>query len=151
MRAGLSRIRRGVVGAGRPEVVSRGIQRQIRTAAKGRCEYCRMPAMYDTAAFHIDHVIARQHGGLTVRSNLAFCCAYCNANKGPNIASIDPRTRRLVRLFHPRMDRWSDHFAWRGARLKGLTGCGRATVALLRINDPVNVTLRESLLAEGVF
>jgi len=35
--------------------------------------------------------------------------------------------------------------------LIGRTPVGRVTVALLRINDPFRVELREGLIAEGVF
>jgi hypothetical protein len=47
------------------------------------------------------------------------------------------------------MDRWEEHFAWDGARLKGRTAKGRATIGVLRINRPEYVALREALLEEG--
>jgi hypothetical protein len=70
-------------------------------------------------------------------------------HKGPNIAGIDPATRNIVPLYHPRQDRWGEHFRWVGARLIGLTPRGRATIVVLAINDPVNMSLRRSLQAEG--
>jgi hypothetical protein len=51
--------------------------------------------------FHVDHVVARQHGGRTDLSNLALACMHCNRHKGPNIAGSDPRTGEIVRLFDP--------------------------------------------------
>jgi hypothetical protein len=42
---------------------------------------------------------------------------------------------QLVRLFHPRRDVWSDHFARHGDRILGLTAIGRGTVQLLDMND----------------
>jgi hypothetical protein len=39
---------------------------EVRERAGHVCEYCRMPeAFYPTLPFPIDHIIARQHGGLT--------------------------------------------------------------------------------------
>jgi hypothetical protein len=42
------------------------------------CEYCRMAQDCDDLTFEIDHVIARKHGGLTIASNLALSCFWCN-------------------------------------------------------------------------
>ncbi len=33
-----------------------------------------MPHVYDELPFEIDHVVAEQHGGRTVASNLALAC-----------------------------------------------------------------------------
>ena len=65
-----------------------------------------------------------------------------SAYKGPNLSSIDPETRTLVALFHPRADLWSDHFVVRDGRIVGLTTRGRATVRLLNMNAPRRVELR---------
>jgi len=54
-----------------------------------------------------------------------------------------------VPLFHPRRDRWTDHFAWEGAVVIGRTPVGRATVQLLAMNDWQRVELRENLQALG--
>src|SRR5439155_10585908 len=64
---------------------------------------------------------------------------------------VDPRTRRLTRLFHPRRRKWSQHFRWNGPVLVGRTAIGRTTIAVLRINLPARVDHRASLIAEGVF
>jgi 5-methylcytosine-specific restriction endonuclease McrA len=78
--------------------------------AQGRCEYCQLPQAYSTLAFEIDHILARKHGGLTTPGNLALTCFYCNSFKGSNLAGIDPRSRKLARLFHPRRHKWKKHF-----------------------------------------
>jgi hypothetical protein len=101
--------------------------------------------------FQIDHVLAEKHGGTTEFSNLALACLHCNLFKGPNIAGFDGQTRRVVRLFNPRRDRWSRHFLWRGATLVGRTSIGRVTVDVLNINDPDYLKAREELIAEGLF
>jgi len=84
--------------------------------------------------FQIDHIIAEQHGGRASLSNLAYSCLPCNKRKGPNLAGVDPKTRRLVRLFHPRRHRWQRHFRWDGPILRGRTPVGRATIRVLGIN-----------------
>lgn len=78
-------------------------------------------------------------------------CHFCNRNKGPNLAGIDKKTRDLSKLYHPRLDRWDDHFQWRGPRLRGLTPTGRVTIQVMAINDPLAVALRRELIREGVF
>ena len=77
---------------------------EVRERAGHAGEYCRMPeASYPTVPFPIDHIIARQHGGLTIPENLALSCLHDNTHKGPNIAGIDPLTARCVHLHdsHP--------------------------------------------------
>ena len=119
--------------------------------AGGTCEYCRMPQRFDRLRFQIDHIIAQKHGGATSQNNLALACFACNNHKGPNIAGVDPETRNVVELFHPRTENWVEHFEWSSAVLVGSTPKGRTTIHVLRINLPHRVELRESLIEEGVF
>lgn len=127
------------------------LERRVRRRARGRCEYCRFPRFASEFTFPIDHIIARQHGGATEADNLVQSCPHCNAHKGPNIAGLDPRTRELTRLYHPRLDRWREHFAWMGAVLEGLTPIGRTTIEVLAINALDMVAAREALIDEGRF
>jgi hypothetical protein len=114
------------------------------------CEYCRLPQTASCIVrFHVEHIIARQHGGQTEPDNLALACSYCNFHKGPNIAGLDPESGQLVPLFHPRRDRWKDHFGWKGATIVGRTPIGRATAELLAMNDWQRTELRENLQALG--
>jgi hypothetical protein len=124
----------------------------VRLRAGNVCEYCRMPQeFYPTVVFPIDHVIARQHAGLTVLSNLALSCLHCNSFKGPNIAGLDPKTRKLTRLFNPRRHKWSKHFRWHGPHVVGQTAIGRVTVMVLAMNASELVEVRRSLIEEGIF
>jgi hypothetical protein len=66
--------------------------------AGSACEYCLIPQAFYPAPFEIDHIIARQHQGLTRAGNLALSCIHCNSHKGPNIAGRDPVTRKLTPL-----------------------------------------------------
>jgi hypothetical protein len=115
------------------------------------CEYCQMPQAFSLLPFEIDHVIARKHHGKTLASNLALACAYDNAFKGPNIGGLDPRSRRLVRLFHPRRHMWHYHFRWHSAVLIGRTAIGRATIEVLAINHPFRIEQRQALIDAGLF
>ncbi len=114
------------------------------------CEYCHIPQSFYPVAFEIDHIIARQHGGRTSIGNLALSCLHCNIHKGPNIAGLDPATRKLTRLFNPRNHKWAWHFVWDGPYLIGRTPIGRTTVAVLAMNDPDLVALREALIDGGI-
>lgn len=127
------------------------LERLVRRRARLICEYCEMPQEYDDLPFEIDHILARKHGGQTVARNLALACFPCNNHKGPNIAGRDPRTGRIVRLFHPRRHKWHQHFQWDDAFLIGRTSIGRATIAVLEINLAYRVTLRQALIAESLF
>ena len=119
--------------------------------ARGLCEYCRMPQSASKLTFPIDHIIARQHGGETTPENLAMCCGRCNLSKGPNIAGLDPASKELTRLFHPRKDEWAKHFRYEGVVIVGLTDVGRTTITVLAMNQPHQRAVRQALLDDGVF
>ena len=97
-------------------------------------------------------LIAQKHGGASEADNLALSCfCYYNSFKGPTIAGFHPASGRVFRLYHPRKDRWERHFRWNGPVLEGRTAIGDVTVAVLSINHPDAVAVREALLEEGVF
>lgn len=124
----------------------------VRQRAGRRCEYCRLHEHDDPLfPFHIEHIIARQHRGTDSLSNLALSCEQDNLHKGPNLAGIDPITKRLTRLFNPRRHKWSRHFRWEGPILVGRTAIGRTTVAVLGMNLPHRVGLRAALIAADRF
>ncbi len=88
--------------------------------AHQRCEYCLIHQ--DDEPFyrlHVEHVIAKQHGGADHPDNLALACHHDNEHKGPNLSGIDPKTGKVVRLFHPRRQRWSRHFRFAGPIIVG--------------------------------
>ncbi|HEX8199925.1 MAG TPA: HNH endonuclease [Isosphaeraceae bacterium] len=121
----------------------------VRRRAGDACEYCGL-AQEDVpfAVFHVEHVIPKQHGGTDDPSNLALACHHCNYHKGPNLAGIDPESREIVPLFHPRADPWHEHFEARGSVLLGRTPTGRATVRVLAMNTVDRIELRAALLGE---
>jgi hypothetical protein len=75
-----------------------------------------------------------EHGGRGDSENLALACYHCNACKGRNLSGLDPESGALVRLFHPRQDRWDEHFERNGVLIVGSQCVGRATVGLLKMN-----------------
>jgi hypothetical protein len=126
------------------------LRRQVAERAQHRCEYCGVAQIHQpVVVFHVEHILAQQHGGSDSIDNLALSCHRCNLQKGPNLASIDPDTGELTRLFHPRNDRWLDHFSVRHGRILGLTAIGRTTAALLLMNTPDRVELRLAIGQAG--
>ena len=125
------------------------LRKQVRERAVDRCEYCRVSQSHDQLPFQVDHVIAEFHHGLTSLDNLAWSCFDCNVYKGTNVAGIDPDSGQIVRLFHPRHDRWNEHFEWNDSRMNGKSAEGRATIDVLRINLPVRLAHRRLLLLLG--
>ena len=126
-----------------------GTRRLVRERAGERCEYCTLHQRHSELLHHIEHVVAKQHGGLDDADNLALACHRCNLHKGPNLTGIDPVTDEVVPLFHPRRDRWVDYFAFQDAHIEGLSASGRATIEVLAMNDARRLELRRELLALG--
>ena len=131
--------------------MAKPLRGQIRDRAHDICEYCRLPQWCTALPHEIDHIRAQKHHGLTTLQNTCWACAYCNNSKGPNASGYDNHTGRLVRLFNPRRDRWTDHFAWRGPQLIGKTPVARATIDVLGINGQERVEHRRMLIKLGVF
>jgi len=124
----------------------------VRRRADYRCEFCRVHETDDPLfPFHVEHVVPRQHRGKDSANNLALACHHDNLHKGPNLTGVDPKTRKLTRLFNPRRRRWARHFRWDGPILVGRTAVGRTTVYVLAMNLPVRVAIREALIAAGRF
>lgn len=119
----------------------------VRSRAEGRCEYCQLPELEELPPHHLEHIVARQHGGTDQPDNLAWACRRCNLFKGPNLTAIDPDSSEIVPLFHPRRDDWFVHFEVKASRIIGRTPADRATVVLLNMNDSRRLTLRDAIQA----
>lgn len=122
----------------------------VRNRSGNRCEYCLLPAGADELPFHIEHAIAKQHGGDDELANLCWSCSRCNLYKGTNIASLDRETGILTALYNPRKQPWTTHFEFRDAHIIGLTTVGRVTVRLLHMNDSQRLDLRRDLISLGI-
>jgi HNH endonuclease len=125
--------------------------RAVIERAESVCEYCRSPESFSMTPFAVEHVIPRSRGGKTYLDNVAWSCLGCNGHKFNKVNGRDPETGKLVPLFHPRQQKWTDHFEWTvdGAYLIGLTPTGRATIRTLKLNRKGLVNLRRVLLIAG--
>jgi hypothetical protein len=121
----------------------------VRERAGGCCEYCHLPQEFSELLFHMEHIIPRQHCHDDTAENLALACPACNLVKGPNLTGIDPLTKQVTTLFHPRRNKWNEHFGYDGTRIAGKTSNGRTTVSLLRMNDAYRLRIRALLVASG--
>lgn len=131
--------------------MDRALENLVWERAGGRCEYCQLHQDDLDLSFEVDHIIAEHHQGRTLAGNLCLACFACNRHKGPNVAGVDPRTRKVVPLFNPRRHKWARHFRWDGPVLVGRTPNGRATIIALKINLDHRIDLRQGLIDEGRF
>jgi len=121
--------------------VSRAIRRAVRDRAENHCEYCRLAqSEFSLVTFHVEQVIAKQHGGGDDIANLCLACHWCNLFNGPNLSSL--ADGELTRLFNPRTDDWCEHFQLVNGVISGNSPVGAATASLLNMNDADRVELR---------
>ena len=121
------------------------LRRLVEERAHGNCEYCLLHSDDSMLPHEPDHIIAIKHGGETVADNLAWACFLCNRFKGSDVASVDPETGLIVRLFNPRTDVWADQFRLDRGRIAALTDIGRVTEHLLKFNLSESVEMRKLL------
>lgn len=102
--------------------------------AHQRCEYCQMHQALQGSNFHVEHIVPLSAGGTDHNDNFALACPRCNLRKSNRTVAVDPVTGDQTPLFHPRLNRWEEHFYWEGSPLRGQTPTGRATVDALELN-----------------
>lgn len=107
-----------------------------------RCEYCCLAQAGQVATFHIDHIAPEIAGGSTTEDNLALACVSCSLRKGARQLIEDPTTTEMVSIFHPRQQKWKEHFSWNDVEVVGLTAVGRATIIALSLNRPIMLAIR---------
>jgi 5-methylcytosine-specific restriction endonuclease McrA len=76
-----------------PEI-SVALRAEVRSRAKGRCEYCLVPESLTLVEHEVDHIIAAKHGGRALLDNLVLCCTLCNKYRE---LTLLPLTLRVVR------------------------------------------------------
>jgi len=130
------------------EAISQATRQAVIARANSRCEYCGKPQI-SFFPHEVDHVIAQKHGGQSTLENLAFACFECNRYKGRDVASFDPQNGQLTALFHPRQQKWAEHFCYEVGGIIPLTPAGRVTVFLSRLNEPTRVQERVALQLTG--
>src|SRR5688500_14399478 len=63
--------------------MSEALRRSVRGRAGGRCEYCQLPDwLPPLEPFHLEHIMARQHGGTLEPENLAWEAIVVIGTKG---------------------------------------------------------------------
>jgi hypothetical protein len=126
---------------------------QVAERAGGRWEYCLAPQRAFNFAFDVEHIEPAAAGGVDDLDNFALSCRSCNAFKGARLVGADPETSKTVALFHPRLQVWSEHFAFSesGDLLAGITPIGRATVATLQMNSVEQQIARRQWKRLGFF
>lgn len=82
----------------------------VAARAKHICEYCHAPEAVFNLPFEVEHIIPLSLGGSDDENNLALSCRSCNLYKSNLISGFDD-TATEVRLFSPREDTWTEHFA----------------------------------------
>jgi hypothetical protein len=125
----------------------------IRQRASRRCEYCLAPEVITAYTFHVEHIVPSTLGGSDEITNLAYSCVMCNLHKQAFIRAKDPKSKCTVRLFHPRLDSWQNHFriSVRTAQISGRTAIGRATVSRLKLNSPAQTEARSLWIQCGLY
>lgn len=124
--------------------IPRALREQIKRQADFRCEYCQTSEWLNGVESEIDHIIPRSVGGESNSENLCLACTSCNGYKQAKISAVDPISGNEVALFHPRRQRWEEHFAWSNdaTHIIGSTSCGRATVEALQLNHALAISAR---------
>lgn len=67
---------------------------------KNTCQYCHLK--FDRKDLNIDHVVPRQHGGLTTWTNVVCSCIECNRRK----ANRTPEQAGMLLRRKPKKPRW---------------------------------------------
>lgn len=134
-----------------PATLPETLRARIVVADRDTCCYCHTSAANSGIPLSLDHIQPTSKGGTTTFENVCLCCRPCNEFKSDLSTAEDPLTGERVSLFHPRQQRWQDHFAWSAdaSMQDGLTATGRATVAALRMNRPLLVAARRRWFVVG--
>jgi hypothetical protein len=121
--------------------------------AAHRCEYCRAPEAIFNFPFEVEHVVPISRAGTNDEENLALACRACNLHKADSITAVDRLTQTATPLFHPRRDRWDDHFAvdLETSVIYGRTAVGRVTIICLQMNAPLQLAARQIWHRLGLF
>jgi len=126
---------------------------RVARRAENRCEYCRAPEIVFNMKFQVDHIIPQSRGGSNTYDNLALSCPICNLFKSDFETGTDDAASRTTELFHPRTDKWLDHFEvdMQTAEVVGITATGRATVNRLQLNRTHQVSARHRWIKLALF
>ncbi len=126
---------------------------QVALRAGHRCEYCHAPEAVFNLPLEVEHVVPVAREGDDIPANWALACRACNLFKAAHVSGSDPEANAVVRLFHPREDRWEEHFQFSSetGEIIGRTSIGRATARRLGLNREEQVAARRQWMRLGLF
>ncbi|KJH69836.1 HNH endonuclease [Aliterella atlantica] len=133
------------------EYINEELKRQVYSRFNSCCAYCLTANALMPVTFECEHIIPRSVGGKTVFENLCLACPMCNRYKSNRQQVIDPQTQNTVSIFHPHLQKWTEHFAWNEAftEIIGLTPIDRATIVTLKMNRPELIRVRRMWVKMG--
>ena len=113
------------------------------------CEFCHIPE--GILPLHVLNLPRQKKDTPNALQNYCVICEHCYKAKGNRVEGVDPRSGKIIPLFHPRKDIWKQHFSWEidHITIKGLTIVGRATVAITRMNSESMLERRKQGLRDG--
>ncbi len=131
--------------------ISTALRNRIAKEAKFRCGYCLTQEIVSGVPLTIEHIIPKSGGGRNTVDNLWLSCRLCNEAKGVMTEGNDKETGEIVTLFHPRIQRWENHFEWseNGTRIIGKNPAGRATIDALSLNSEFRILARALWVEAG--
>jgi len=91
--------------------IPESLRAQIDATDRRSCCYCLTSEAVSGIPLTYDHITPASRGGLTTLDNVCLAFRACNELKTNTIRAVDPLTQESVRLFHPRQQRWQDHFS----------------------------------------
>lgn len=133
-----------------PSPVGSDVRKLVAERAGFLCEYCLLAETDTFYGCQVDHIISLKHGGSSEDANLAYACALCNRAKGSDIGSLSS-TGQFTRFYHPRNDRWSEHFSLTGVSIVARSEVGEVTVRILGLNDEARLHERRALESFGKY
>src|SRR5262249_27112162 len=125
---------------------------EIARRAGHRCEYCHAPEAVFNFPSEVEHIIQASRGGPDDATSGGLACHACNLRKSDREVYRDEVTQVDVPLFHPREQRWEEHFTvdLESGQIHGTTPTGRATVVCLDLNHPVQDTARHFWIRQRI-
>ena len=96
----------------------------VRQRAGGCCEYCLVPESHNPCASRSRSRCCSANTAAPRKKTILRCAAPCATSIRELIwPRSHPDTGDIMRLYHPRHDRWSDHFEIEGGRISTLDRC----------------------------
>lgn len=130
--------------------ISSSLRLLVTKRANRICEYCLAFEGHAYLKFQMEHIISIKHGGKTDADNLALSCFYSNNSKGTDLGTL-LNQEKFIRFYHPRKDKWSDHFKLHEHIFIPKTPIGEGTIKILQLNQENRLLERLALMEAGFF